>query len=144
MSIGLSKINPFVHNAPFLYPLKTSENRYVFWCFQGVEKERIGNKWFKDSIIEALREENSKLHQKTGKLENWISVLKTDLKKQYNRCNNTDIHEWWIRGKDYLEFRSDWCSKLTQMTLRTVIAWVSRIKALLSSLSIEKIARQFG
>ena len=27
--------NPFVPNAPFLYPLKTSENRKVFWCFQG-------------------------------------------------------------------------------------------------------------
>ena len=24
---------PFVPNAPFLYPLKISENRKVFWCF---------------------------------------------------------------------------------------------------------------
>ena len=39
--------NPFVLNAPFLYPLKTSENRTVFWCFQGVKKGRIGNEWFK-------------------------------------------------------------------------------------------------
>ena len=39
-------INPYVPNAPFLYPLKT-ENRKVFWCFQGVEKECIGNKWVK-------------------------------------------------------------------------------------------------
>ena len=31
-------LNPFVPNAPFLYTLKTSENRKVFWCFQGVEK----------------------------------------------------------------------------------------------------------
>ena len=37
--------NPFVPNAPFLYPLKTSENLKVFWCFQGVEKGCIGNKW---------------------------------------------------------------------------------------------------
>ena len=29
-------LNPFVPNAPFLYPLKT--------CFQGVEKGCIGNK----------------------------------------------------------------------------------------------------
>ena len=29
-------VNPFVRNAPFLYPLKTSENCKVFWCFQGV------------------------------------------------------------------------------------------------------------
>ena len=28
-------LNPFVPNATFLYPLKTSENFKVFWCFQG-------------------------------------------------------------------------------------------------------------
>ena len=33
-----SQVNPFVPNALFLYPLKTSENR----CFQGVEKGCIG------------------------------------------------------------------------------------------------------
>ena len=36
-------VNPFVPNAPFLYPLKTSEN--FFWCFQGVDKGCIGNEW---------------------------------------------------------------------------------------------------
>ena len=40
-------INSFVPNPPFLYPLKTSENRKVFWCFQGVEKGCIENKWVK-------------------------------------------------------------------------------------------------
>ena len=40
-------INPFVPNAPFLYPLKTSENLTVFWCFQEVEKGCIGNEWVK-------------------------------------------------------------------------------------------------
>ena len=35
--------NTFVPSAPFLYPLKTSENLNVFWCFQGVEKRFIGN-----------------------------------------------------------------------------------------------------
>ena len=38
-------INPFVPNAPFVYPLKTSENFTVFSCFHGVEKEYIGSKW---------------------------------------------------------------------------------------------------
>ena len=33
------QLNPFVPNAPFLYPLKTSENRKV----QGVEKGCTGN-----------------------------------------------------------------------------------------------------
>ena len=45
----LYSLDPFVPNAPFLYPLKTSENRKVFWCFQGVEKVCIGNKWVKES-----------------------------------------------------------------------------------------------
>ena len=40
-------VNPFVPNASFLYPLKTSEKRKVFWCFQGLDKGCIGNKWVK-------------------------------------------------------------------------------------------------
>ena len=43
-NIVLKLVNPFVHNAPFLYPLKT-ENRKVLWCFQGVDKGYIGKKW---------------------------------------------------------------------------------------------------
>ena len=39
-----NRINSFVLNTPFLYPLKTSENLTVFWCFQGVEKECFRNK----------------------------------------------------------------------------------------------------
>ena len=43
-------VNPFVPNAPFLYPLKTSENRKFFWCFNrkvfcffsGVKKGVLG------------------------------------------------------------------------------------------------------
>ena len=37
--------NTFVPNTPLLYPLKISENLKVFWCFQGVKKRCIGNKW---------------------------------------------------------------------------------------------------
>ena len=40
-----SHINPFVPDAAFLYPLETWENRKVFWWFQGVEKECVGNEW---------------------------------------------------------------------------------------------------
>ena len=36
--------NPFVPNTSFLYPLKTSENLTVFWCFQGVEEGCNGKK----------------------------------------------------------------------------------------------------
>ena len=44
---GKVNVNPFVPNAPFLYPLKISENRKVFCCFQEVEKRCIENKWVK-------------------------------------------------------------------------------------------------
>ena len=39
----VSYFNSFVPNALFLFPLKTPENRKVFWCFQGIEKGRVGN-----------------------------------------------------------------------------------------------------
>ena len=47
----------------------------------------------KDSIIEALYEEKSVVHQKIEKLESRISVLETDLKKhdQHNRSKKLDI-----------------------------------------------------
>ena len=40
-------IIPFVPNAPFLYSLKTSENRKDSWSLQGVEKVCVGNEWVK-------------------------------------------------------------------------------------------------
>ena len=44
---SITHFNTYVPNAPFLYPLKTSENREVFWCFQWVEKGFIWNEWVK-------------------------------------------------------------------------------------------------
>ena len=41
---SISRLNPFVPNANFLYPLKTSGNHKVFWCFQELEKGCIENK----------------------------------------------------------------------------------------------------
>ena len=49
-NLYLCNLNPFVPNAPFPYPLKKSENLTVFWCFQGVEQEFIGNEWVKTFI----------------------------------------------------------------------------------------------
>ena len=40
-------VNPFVPNAPFLYPLKTSENLTFFGYFQSVGKGCTGNEWIK-------------------------------------------------------------------------------------------------
>ena len=55
MKTKIKKINPFVPNAPFLYPLKTSENLTVFWCFQGVGKRCIGSKWIKFTNNEYMK-----------------------------------------------------------------------------------------
>ena len=38
--------DPFVPNAPFLYPI----NRKVLWYFQGRQKECIGNEWVKQGF----------------------------------------------------------------------------------------------
>ena len=46
---GTKNINLFASNAPFLYPLKTSENLTVFLCFQAAEKGCIGSKWVKNT-----------------------------------------------------------------------------------------------
>ena len=48
-------LNPFVPNAPFMYPLKTSENRKGYWCLQGVQKGCIGNKWVEcESMLRSI------------------------------------------------------------------------------------------
>ena len=50
--------NPFVPNARFLYPLKTSENPEVFWCFQGVEKGCVENEQVKKIWLNMIRNLN--------------------------------------------------------------------------------------
>ena len=43
------EMNLFIPSAPFLYSLKTPENRKVFWYFHGLEKVYIENKWAKQN-----------------------------------------------------------------------------------------------
>ena len=38
-------LNPFHATGLYQYPLKTSENLEVFWCFLAVLKETTGMKW---------------------------------------------------------------------------------------------------
>ena len=74
--------NPFVPNAPFLYPKKTSENRTVFFLyFQGVEKGCIENKWVKH-VVSMLKLENKKSwkHSKDGTIIYLIPTFFTLLK----------------------------------------------------------------
>ena len=73
----LFTFNLFVCNAPFLYPLKISENLKVFWCFQGVEKWCIGNKWVNKEIFKGQlfypREYTGLL--KTSKTGSFIAIV---------------------------------------------------------------------
>ena len=74
LNMKITVVNPFVPQARFLYPLKTLGNRKVF-CFQGVEKEYIVNKWVK---LKCTNE--NKLHVINKHFKNKVSV---PLMKQY-------------------------------------------------------------
>ena len=75
--------NLFVPNAPFLYPLKTSENSKIFWCFQGEEKGWIGNKWVNTYIIIQNQNAACKSH-----IYKWVVYTWTFRKAKYQclRC----------------------------------------------------------
>ena len=85
--------NPFVPNAPLLFPLKTSENLAVF-CFQWVEKGCIHNEWVNCtmSVVHSTQGSTSKFHsfysfkrqpqqfkQFVGKSQRIVSVCSTTL-----------------------------------------------------------------
>ena len=46
----LAGFNPLVSIAPFLYPMKTSENFKASWCFQAGEKGCTRNEWVKTRL----------------------------------------------------------------------------------------------
>ena len=83
-----TSINPFIPNASFLYPLKTSENRNVFWCFlvfSGGREKMLGNKWIN----------GSKNTHKYGIERNFleIKVEKSILKVIYKNFIKQEIQE---------------------------------------------------
>ena len=53
IALGIININPFVPNAPFLYPLK------VFGCFQGVQKGCVCNKWVNSIMLSMMSLQSS-------------------------------------------------------------------------------------
>ena len=73
-----SLFSPFVPNAPFLYPLKTSENLAVFWCFQGVEKGCIGNEWVKRKLMYKSKQVSIKI----SKISKFSFTFKLNEKKK--------------------------------------------------------------
>ena len=90
-------LNPFILNASFPYPLKKSENHKVFWCFQGVEKGCIGNKWVKIfakrfSILAAF------LSHHESHFSSWFfcDLLLCHFNGQWNRQCGFHIHIPWL------------------------------------------------
>ena len=68
-------VKSFVPNVSFLYPLKPSENLKVFWCFQGVEKGYIGNKWVNLTRITSLTSIFYKPYVKTILQRTFLSLI---------------------------------------------------------------------
>ena len=90
-------INPFVPYPPFLYPLKTSENRKVFWYFQGVEKRYIGNEWV--NIL--CRRTSSELHE-LRRLRKYLTIDKVKLLYDAFTINNCASIIWmFCHTNDY-------------------------------------------
>ena len=56
--------NPFVPNAPFLYPLKILENLKFSDVFRGVEKGCIGNKWVNGPEVLSSASDKAKMSVK--------------------------------------------------------------------------------
>ena len=90
--LKLCILNRFVPNTPFLYPLKTSENLKVVWCFQGVQKGCIGNKWvniYNQIIFLNPQWETSFNHFHIIKFRRWFETSKfqfftTEIRKVSN------------------------------------------------------------
>ena len=98
-SLGL--FNPFVPNAPFLYPLKTSENLTV-------EKGCIENKWVKSSqkldyyslfirlwLVERRKSKIAAIFSNLFNTSNAIDIQMFKVKKSNNRANYYFFSIWF-------------------------------------------------
>ena len=91
-------INPFVPNALFLYLLKTSENLKVFRCFQGVEKECIGNEWVKQAWTNWERNLSTLLKYFFSICDHiWSHLLKKFLMENFIFCTVWSSAVWSLR-----------------------------------------------
>ena len=85
------EFNPFVLNASFLYPLKTSENRKVFWCFEWVEKGWIGNEWIILVAAERLQA-NMRMFNQTNKVHIYVHPCCISYRDQAGLVVQTNIY----------------------------------------------------
>lgn len=72
-------LNPFVPNESFFYPLKTSGNLKIFLCFQGVDKECIGNEWVNIKFNQQDYQVNARFLPRTSVLTISKSIVKPHL-----------------------------------------------------------------
>ena len=89
-------VNPFVPNAPFLYLLKISKNLTVFWCFQGVEKGCIGNKWVKGALSKIVKDWKP-LTIFTCLTEFWIRLQEYVLLGRFCVTKKTTFTVLWLK-----------------------------------------------
>ena len=93
------KFNTFVPNPPFLYPLKISESRKIFWYCQGVEKGGIGNEWVKQNWSWVEKSVAYKKACTTMKVLSWSNLEITpqtsySYGKVYSVIFGTNISNW--------------------------------------------------
>ena len=90
---------------PFLYPLKISENRKVFWCFQGVEKGCIGKKWVNSKFWGQWKKYFTWVSTNDVYLTRYFMLQRSSWRKNQNRylttISFTDIFYTSIKRKDF-------------------------------------------
>ena len=85
----IPSFNPCFPNTLFHNPLKTSENRKVFWCFQGVEKGCIGNKWVKYTYFLVSPKTLKNLLKKQAASFQYNKASKSAETKSLNKLTNS-------------------------------------------------------
>ena len=110
-------INPFFPNAPFLYPLKISENFTVFWPYQEVEKGCIVSKWVNASEITLVAKMEKLLQELSFHFQNvvyeWFTSFWNLIDFQRMQ-NNSKLYkkmpEWCVCLEIWLSVWT-WCGK---------------------------------
>ena len=87
VSAKQNAINPFVSNALFLYLLNTSENRKVFWCFQGYRKGALETNGSKAEYINAATQSIKNSNHTPDKRKLPVTVILDD-------STVKDIKDW--------------------------------------------------
>ena len=97
-SVFSGNINPFVPNGPFLYLLKTSENRFLM--FSEVEKGCIWNKWVNLTITKSYERHKSVNPQGLSlKFASGHVLRKSDFSNFYFQEASDEARKKWLQEK---------------------------------------------